>query len=1068
MLQGEPDEHFCVVIRVRPPLERELVSPVWQHVVSISSETHMCLHEVIPEANAGDRASGTAQVVTNHFFAFDRVYSQDSSQPEVYESTARASVMSTLQGYNATILAYGPTGTGKTYTMEGCRAVAGDGRGIIPRSMEEIFQHIRHCRGPQSRFLVRASYLQIYNEVISDLLKPERTQLVVREDRRRGVFVEGLSEWLCRSPAEVQTLMEHGSAARATAQTAANDASSRSHAVFIVVLEQSEELAAEGPARSAESERAAGPEARRRVRVGRLNLVDLAGSERPRLTGATGQRLEETKKINQSLSALGNVISALTERRPRQHVPYRDSKLTRLLEDSLGGNCRTTMMAMVSPAAEAFAESLSTLKFAHRAKAIRNSPQVNEDVDQRTLLRRYEAELRRLRSELRERGQGDVIGRRQLLELEEGRRRAEEDRQAAVSALEERGVILEQEKAQKQQLEVRIRQMSSQLLVGGGQQAEDALHFQHAVAEQERIRSEYAAKLLELERERSTIEEDKAQVGRYKQLLLKQRDIMIALTQRLHERDETIIGLQDELDARDRRIAELEEEHLVGPAWRADDLVSGAGDTPMCAGLDSLHYAPVEMRYPPEHPVLGPCIDQPMQLLTADEKIAELTAMLSGQRQENRQLALEIEGLKEQQDTMALQHFSTPGPGIGVSESALGHIAPAAVIPGTASMPEARRVCSPSADGPIGGQATAVGSRLAANPVGDALGTLPGRERAGSDCAVGPSAIAASPGPRGRYGSSPKARGREASATPTTDGASRASTPRPELRSRRPASQERGCPSAQLRSSSLHLEKPLTLRRGGGRGSYLRACSHSSVASSTASPKPSSLGPAQVSSAGASSSNSSRSGSSGTSALSGHGCRRNAGGGAELGTSARPGYTAGSRTLGEQQHAGRPTQAPQEEERDAAATVRDAGSLGIGSGIGLKPGSGVAGLNAGLAGGNLAGFLANSGVTTSYGRGGVAPPGPHGLRRSASAGWPVVGSGPVRAAPLPGSGKPSAAAVAAADAVAATSLSGSGAGTPTAETLREEAERAVDALLARRKAELRRAAAAAAAPVGRP
>ena len=136
----------------------------------------------------------------------------------------------------------------------------------------------------------------------------------------------------------------------------------------------------------------------KQIKVGKLNLVDLAGSERVRVTGATGQRLEESKKINQSLSALGNVIAALTDpRQKRSHIPYRDSKLTRLLEDSLGGNCKTTMMAMISPAHEAFSESLSTLKFATRAKKIKNEAKINEDVDQRALLRKYEVELRKLK-----------------------------------------------------------------------------------------------------------------------------------------------------------------------------------------------------------------------------------------------------------------------------------------------------------------------------------------------------------------------------------------------------------------------------------------------------------------------------------------------------------------------------------------------------------------------------------------------------------------------------------------------------------------------------------------------
>lgn len=152
------------------------------------------------------------------------------------------------------------------------------------------------------------------------------------------------------------------------------------------------------------------------MQVGKLNLVDLAGSERVHITGATGKRLEESKSINQSLSALGNVIAALTDKRPRAHIPYRDSKLTRILEDSLGGNCKTTMMCMVSPALDAFAEGVSTLKFANRAKTIRNRAEVNEDADHKTLLRKYEKELKRLRSELHRRSE-QLVDKRHLLHV---------------------------------------------------------------------------------------------------------------------------------------------------------------------------------------------------------------------------------------------------------------------------------------------------------------------------------------------------------------------------------------------------------------------------------------------------------------------------------------------------------------------------------------------------------------------------------------------------------------------------------------------------------------------------
>lgn len=221
-----------------------------------------------------------------------------------------------LQGYNATILAYGQTGTGKTHTMEGFKYNSQDPhRGIIPRCMEEIFAYIENSSNSRTTFMVRAAYLQIYNETVSDLLRTDRTGLQIREDRKRGVFVEGLSEWAVRSPNEIYSLMQKGAMSRATASTKMNDVSSRSHAVFIIIIEQM----LNGEDDDGEA---------KQIKVGKLNLVDLAGSERVRVTGATGKRLEECKKINQSLSALGNVISALTDlKQPKSHIPYRDSKV---------------------------------------------------------------------------------------------------------------------------------------------------------------------------------------------------------------------------------------------------------------------------------------------------------------------------------------------------------------------------------------------------------------------------------------------------------------------------------------------------------------------------------------------------------------------------------------------------------------------------------------------------------------------------------------------------------------------------------------------------------------------
>lgn len=185
-----------------------------------------------------------------------------------------------------------------------------------------------------------------------------------------------------------------------------------------------------------------------------------------RVTQATGQRLEESKKINQSLSALGNVISALTDQKARPHIPYRNSKVTRILEDSLGGNCKTTMMAMISPSADAFGESQSTLKFATRAKKIKNEARINEDVDQKTLVRKYEIELRRLKQELEQRTI-TISKSEAVVQLENEKRRAEEDKNAAICALEQRSREFLQEKEAKKILEAKIQAMSSQMLLGG-------------------------------------------------------------------------------------------------------------------------------------------------------------------------------------------------------------------------------------------------------------------------------------------------------------------------------------------------------------------------------------------------------------------------------------------------------------------------------------------------------------------------------------------------------------------------------------------------------------------------
>lgn len=725
---------------MRPPLPRELHGDrPFQNVIGVDAPGHVLT--VCENLSALTDADGTAGpgAYGSHTFSFDHVYDQQCTQSAVYENTAKAVVESSLEGYNATIFAYGQTGTGKTYTMEGFNSGSGsvEERGIIPRAIEQIFSHIQSHISARMRFLVRASYLQIYNESISDLLKPERSNLTIREDKKRGVFVEGLSEWVVRSPEEIYGLMERGGAMRATGSTKMNEVSSRSHAVFIIIAEQSKtsyvdargtEIPADEftamvnayqarhssgkAAKNANGTMALHPKLESMIRqsfkVGKLNLVDLAGSERVRLSGATGQRLEESKKINQSLSALGNVIAALTDARGRQHIPYRDSKLTRILEDSLGGNCKTTMMAMISPALEAITESLSTLKFANRAKSIKNEARVNEDLDQKSLLRKYERELKRLRAELDEKSR-NVVDKRRLLELDEQRRRAEEDKMAAIRALEERSREFMKEKEEKKKLEQRISMLTSQMLMssqrkpasggsgsdrvdadgnqlsGSGCDVEDPAVRDAIKEHQDRIRKEYECRLADLEKERECIEEEKAQVDRYKQLLLKQRDIMIALTQRLNERDEQITALQDELDAYDRHQKELEEKldektaHLIhlqrvtmehnahSPGKTHAEVLSALGDwgssdsgrrsaSPSLgpAGLLTELLITHKQFHPHARPDIvynhagGGSAGAPERLLSAEEKMQELKVLVDSHAAEHARLARELEEVKSE------------------------------------------------------------------------------------------------------------------------------------------------------------------------------------------------------------------------------------------------------------------------------------------------------------------------------------------------------------------------------------------------------------------------------------
>uniref|UniRef100_A0A9J8B526 Kinesin-like protein n=1 Tax=Cyprinus carpio carpio TaxID=630221 RepID=A0A9J8B526_CYPCA len=316
-------------------------------------------------------------------FTFDTVFSPDSKQLDVYNLTARPIVDSVLEGYNGTIFAYGQTGTGKTFTMEGVRAVP-ELRGIIPNSFAHIFGHIAKAEG-DTRFLVRVSYLEIYNEEVKDLLgKDQMQRLEVKERPDVGVYIKDLSGYVVNNADDMDRIMTLGHKNRSVGATNMNEHSSRSHAIFTITIECSEK----------------GVDGDQHVRMGKLHLVDLAGSERQGKTGATGQRLKEATKINLSLSTLGNVISALVDGKST-HVPYRNSKLTRLLQDSLGGNSKTMMCANIGPADYNYDETISTLRYANRAKNIKNKARINEDPKD-ALLRQFQKEIEELKKKLEE------------------------------------------------------------------------------------------------------------------------------------------------------------------------------------------------------------------------------------------------------------------------------------------------------------------------------------------------------------------------------------------------------------------------------------------------------------------------------------------------------------------------------------------------------------------------------------------------------------------------------------------------------------------------------------------
>ncbi|XP_038903563.1 kinesin-like protein KIN-5C [Benincasa hispida] len=432
--EKEKGVNVQVLLRCRPFSEEELRSNAPQVVTC---------NDYSREVTVSQNIAG------KHFdrvFTFDKVFGPSAKQKDLYDQAVVPIVNEVLEGFNCTIFAYGQTGTGKTYTMEGeCkRSKSGPNgelppeAGVIPRTVQQIFDTLE---GQNAEYSVKVTFLELYNEEITDLLAPEeitkvaledkqKKQLPLMEDGKGGVLVRGLEEEIVTSASEIFSLLERGSAKRRTAETLLNKQSSRSHSLFSITIHIKE----------------ATPEGEELIKCGKLNLVDLAGSENISRSGAREGRAREAGEINKSLLTLGRVINALVEH--LGHIPYRDSKLTRLLRDSLGGRTKTCIIATVSPAVHCLEETLSTLDYAHRAKNIKNKPEVNQKMMKSTLIKDLYGEIDRLKAEVyAAREKNGVYIPKERYQQEECERKAMADQ------IEQMGITIETYQKQLEELQ---------------------------------------------------------------------------------------------------------------------------------------------------------------------------------------------------------------------------------------------------------------------------------------------------------------------------------------------------------------------------------------------------------------------------------------------------------------------------------------------------------------------------------------------------------------------------------------------------------------------------------------
>ncbi|XP_072751582.1 kinesin-like protein Klp61F isoform X2 [Anoplolepis gracilipes] len=371
----DENQHIQVFVRIRPINATEKIGKSCSVVESSNKEI------MVREKSQGSHSKK---------FTFNKVFGPSSKQIDVYNAVVNPLLEEVLAGYSCTVFAYGQTGTGKTFTMEGLSInptlhwQSDTTAGIIPRALSHLFDELRMLEGQE--YIVRVSFLELYNEEIFDLLSSndDASKIRLYEDatRKGSVIIHGLKEVIVHDKNEVYKILEKGSEKRQTAATLMNAHSSRSHTVFSITIHIKENNI----------------DGEELLKTGKLNLVDLAGSENIGRSGAVDRRAREAGNINQSLLTLRRVITALVERAP--HIPYRESKLTRLLQESLGGRTKTSIIATVSAANINLEETLSTLNYAHRAKNITNRPEINKKLSKKAVLKEYTEEIERLRRDL--------------------------------------------------------------------------------------------------------------------------------------------------------------------------------------------------------------------------------------------------------------------------------------------------------------------------------------------------------------------------------------------------------------------------------------------------------------------------------------------------------------------------------------------------------------------------------------------------------------------------------------------------------------------------------------------